>query len=467
LKRREALQLIPLSLAGMTGLSQNALSGGMPQKHPVVGLKGPLSMRYMKKICNMLQWVRDTQSENMLEASYAIARTIQKGGRCWRSWDMGHSGTQDVFPGRNGNPDMFTEGFDPKKAKNGDVFLACSRWGGPYEELSKKDILIIGMPVPWGGDAKGQEFVVDSMLQQKIRPHADIWIESTITTHGAIMKVPGIEAPFGPASGTVGLLIYWMIVADACRILARDGKSMPVEGDEPKLSGNSIPWINLHEPIMDNYFEVVMNQLDMVKGEMGNIRQIAAMAADTALSGGKVWCYSRYWESLAMESHGRRGGLYMTRGVHDQDGKLKTVADSDKLGSSKDMVIMGIWEPADEIDLKHLDTFRKYGMKIASIGPMTCDIKVPDGRTVPKEADVHAGRMCDTYGLYAVPGFDRKVCPTSGILMLQMFWATCMEIADELIRRTGNPPAILLSGAIKDGRRHNKFMLNRYLERGY
>ena len=106
-------------------------------------------------------------------------------------------------------------------------------------------------------------------------------------------------------------------------------------------------------------------------------------------------------------------------------------------------------------------------MKVASMGPMTRNVRIQEGKTVPKETDVHVGRMCDTYGLFAVPGFDKKVCPTSGALLNQIFWATCMEIVEEIMRRTGNTPGIHFSGAIKGGNEHNAFVRNMYDERGY
>ena len=106
-------------------------------------------------------------------------------------------------------------------------------------------------------------------------------------------------------------------------------------------------------------------------------------------------------------------------------------------------------------------------MLVASLGPMFSDLKVPDGRTVPVEADIHAGRMCDTYGLFAVQGFEKKVCPTSGTLVNQLFWAVCMEIAEEIIRRTGNVPGVLFSAALKVGPAHNQRMFELYTKRGY
>ena len=173
-----------------------------------------------------------------------------------------------------------------------------------------------------------------------------IWIETNTTRLGAVMNIPGASSPYGPVSGIIGIVTYWMMLADACRILARDGKSVKVRGDEPVLSGNNIPWVGLHDPLMDDYFEQTMIQIETIDAEMGNIRRIAEIAVDSVLDGGKVWCYSRYRNSLAVEGHGRRGGLFLTRGVYEKDGELTTVSSGDKFDrSSKDLVIMGIEKP--------------------------------------------------------------------------------------------------------------------------
>ena len=138
MKRRDTFSLLPLSLAGIASMSVNALTDEMytnpsckkkhlPQPHL-------LAIRYTEKVREMLGWIRRTQSENLLEATYAIARTVKNGGTCWCSWDMGHNTKFDMFPDRNGNPGIFTMGYDPEKTRKGDLFLA-SIWGGPHEDL--------------------------------------------------------------------------------------------------------------------------------------------------------------------------------------------------------------------------------------------------------------------------------------------------------------------------------------------
>ena len=466
MNRREILKLVPASVAGLAGTANYSLSQKLPYNQYAPITHEPLAIQYTKKTRDMLMLIRETQSENLLEASYILADTIMGKGTCWCAWDMGHNTNFDMFPERNGVPKIITMGYDAKKTKKGDCFLA-SIWGGPHEDLVKKEIVVIGGPAPWGGDAQGSEFLRPDVREQKLKPYADVWIETNITTHGALMHLPGSAAPFGPASGIIGLTTFWMMNADACRILARNGKPVQVQGDEPELTGDNLPWVSLRDPLMDDYFEQVMLQIEMIGAELGDIQRIAETAVDAVLSGGKVYCYSRYRNSLCVEGHHRRGGLALTRGLCEMDGVLTALGSDSFECSSKDLVIMGIWEPDDEVDFKYLDVFRRSGAKVVSMGPMMRNLKIPEGRTIPKETDIHVGRMCDTCGLYAVPGFKRKVCPTSGVLINQIWWATCMEIADLLIKRTGNTPGVFLSAAIEGGREHNNYIMAKLNERGY
>ncbi len=493
MKRRDTLRLIPLSIAGLAGAPHtgNAAPTLQPGAHPLppghraMPPMPPLSLRYLAKVREMLTWIRNTQSDNLLETSHAIARTILNGRTCWYSWDMGHSITADIFPGRPAAPSLFTVGYNPKTAKKGDFMLA-SIWTGinayiegmgfkgpdekpmvyTPEDVKKQGVLIVGAPTPWGMDAKGPQEIVYDSAKTAIRPSADIWIETNITKLGAVMHLPGAGAPFGPVSGIIGMITFWMIVADACRTLAREGKALPVDGDEPALSGGDVPWAGLHAPLMDDYFAAAIRQLEMVEAEMGDIRRIAAMAADAVLSGGKVYCYSSDRNALAYESTTRRGGMALTRGLFDENGKL-SVFGQDFAGTSKDIVIMGVYSPDNPVDLRHLDTFRARGLKIASIGPMTRNHRIPEGRTVPKESDIHAGRMCDTYGLFALKGFQRTICPTSGACVNQIFWAACSEIAEMIIARTGNTPGVYLNGAVTGGLDHLARVNAVYEQRGY
>ncbi len=223
MKRRETFRLIPLGLAGICGLAKQTAA---IEKHPFphgMGDGEPLSLSYTRRVTEMLKWVRAHQSENILEGAYAIARTVDEGRNIWSCWDLGHTNGSDLFPGRNGKPEFLTVGYDIDKVRNGDLVLANFPWPPGYiEDLAKRDLFVIGGPCPWGGDLKRHELIREDIAKNKIRPFADLWIETNIDHIGAQVKIPGSAAPLGPESGPLNGTILWMMVADACRINRRE-----------------------------------------------------------------------------------------------------------------------------------------------------------------------------------------------------------------------------------------------------
>ncbi len=458
MKRRDMLRSLPLGFAGMAALDPAAEAQKMMSPKGPAGPDQPYGMTYVDRVTSMVEWVRAHQMENILEGAYVIARAVEDGRNIWSCWDLGHTNGSDLFPDRNGKPAFLVPGYDFDRVEDGDLVLANFPWPAGYiADLEKRDLFIVGGPSPWGGDLERSDLIVPDIAALKIRPFADIWIDTNIDHIGAQVKIPGSPAPLAPESGPLNGTILWMMTADACRILAKKGISAPVEGDEEPLSGDNVSWIDLGEPVMDTYFDTVLRQLSMIRSEYGNIKKMADMAVDTLTAGGNVYFYSRHYESLAGEAVGRRGGFLFAKGL--SDGKIQ--------GTSNDCVIMGTYEPDDEADLKNLDEMKRRGMRIASIGPVTRNYRLPEGRAVYKETEVHVGRMMDTYGLFAVPGFERKVCPTSGSLATSILWVMSVELAMGIIERTGNTPAIYFNGALKVSQDHNARMAVIARERGY
>ncbi|MFC1693057.1 hypothetical protein ACFL1R_06095 [Candidatus Latescibacterota bacterium] len=453
MKRRDAVKTIPVF--GMSVLEFLDTAFAMKR------VSQPLCLEYLARVKKIIKKIQSTESDNLLEASYQIARTHKNGGNCFCQWETGHSFDGDMFPGRHGDPEIFTMGYTmgtpSVEPKRGDL-LIINVLRKPLEDPRKKGIFVIGGPTPWCADTERTDLLTETNQKLKIKKYSDIWINTHITTLGALMWLPGETAPLGPTSGALGMVTYWAMIADAVRVLARDGVSLNVKGDEPELGKNS-PFVSLTNPLAEDYFEQSLRQISQIEAEIGTVKLIAEAAVDRILSGGKLWVYSRYHEALSAEARGKRGGLALINTTDTRDKNFKA--------NGKDFMIMGIYQPDDEVDLQKLQEFRKFGMKVASIGPVTRDGIIPQGRTVPKETDMHLGLMCDTYGLFAVPGIEKKVCPTSGLLVNLMFWATIIRIAEEIIKRTGNTPGVLSTGALKGGGEQRRKRTEMVKIRGY
>jgi uncharacterized phosphosugar-binding protein len=456
MNRREAICLIPASAIGMVCLPKNFFAA---DNNPL-----PLSLQYLRKVREILKEIAATESDNLLEASYHIAATVKNGGKCYTTWDVGHSISEDMYPDRPGDPEIFITGYPEDKVKKGDLLL-----GGiiarKIDDPRKKGVYVVGSPVPWCGDTPDAYLLSEQHQQYKIRPFSDLWIETYSTTYGPIIWLPGAHYPMGAVSGVVGMVTYWMMIADAVRILAAEGITVKVKGDEPKLTEKA-KYSSLNKPLAEDYFNEVMDQFNQIESEIGTSDKIAEIAVDTILSGNKVYVYSKYWEGLAVESNTRMGGLCIYTSAFQngpESGQVKNFK-----GTSKDFVIMGISEPDDADDLAFLDICKKSGIRTASIGPATRDGELPKGRNVPSGVDMHLGYMCDTYGLFAIPGIEKKICPTSGAVQNQLFYAVSMRTAELIMERTGNLPTIYPNGAF-DGAPYKEFgrVHSIGLKRGY
>lgn len=462
MKRREAVKLVPLAAAGM-GLLPGFVSANGKQ---------PLGIEYLRKVRKLLKKIKSTESEELLEASHCIARTVKQGKTGYFNWDIGHSNRYDIWPDRPGNTDIMQYGTPDKVAK-GDLLLT-NTWSENLGKLHEQGAFFICGPRPWLGDNLMNELLRPDVRAMTIRPYADLWIELYATSYGGIMDVPGETAPLGPVSGVVGMMTLWMMVADAARLLAMDNITFKVLGDEPELKRNDVN-VDMNRPLGEVYYARAMEQLMAVEQQFQAIDRIAAMAVHSALTGGRVYVYSRHPDNLCAEGTVRRGGLGLTFGVYGPPEKLMLMDDPLQQGradlsfkpTDKDTIIMGIGKPDDPEDLASLDVFKKAGAGITAIGPSTRNGSVPKGRTVPKEVNVSMGYMTDTYGLFALPGIKRKIAPTSGLVNNQIFWAVCCQIAEKIMERTGNAPGIYLSGALKGGMEKLNEVKRLYKERGY
>ena len=101
MKRRSIIKMIPLSIAGILGIP--GITAPKTSK--------PLGMEYLSRIRDLLDKIKTTQSEELLEASYRIASVIKNGSKCYAVWDIGHSTEYDIWPDRPGNTDILTFGI--------------------------------------------------------------------------------------------------------------------------------------------------------------------------------------------------------------------------------------------------------------------------------------------------------------------------------------------------------------------
>lgn len=218
-----------------------------------------LAGKYFDAAIDLLRQVRDEEGDRITAAGRLIADTVAAGGRVF-SFGAGHSSLPaqdtvyragglavmnllsvpgvvgvDVRPATLGSALERVDGLagavlDTSPLEAGDVLVIISLSGRnalPVEMAMNARALgikVIGVTSVAYADATKSRHVSGSFLKD----HCDLVLDSRITVGDAELTLPGIDAPFAPASTVVTSTIMQAMVATAAGTLAEQGIDPPL-----------------------------------------------------------------------------------------------------------------------------------------------------------------------------------------------------------------------------------------------
>ncbi|MFI9354613.1 SIS domain-containing protein [Streptomyces lydicus] len=218
-----------------------------------------LAGKYFDAAIDLLRQVRDEESDRITAAGRLIADTVAAGGRVF-SFGAGHSSLPaqdtvyragglaimnllsvpgvvgvDVRPATLGSALERVDGLaaavlDTSPLRPDDVLVIISLSGRnalPVEMAMNARALgikVIGVTSVAYADATTSRHVSGSYLKD----HCDLVLDSRIPVGDAELTLPGIDAPFAPASTVVTSAIMQAVVATAAGTLAERGIDPPL-----------------------------------------------------------------------------------------------------------------------------------------------------------------------------------------------------------------------------------------------
>ncbi|KOG44561.1 SIS domain-containing protein [Streptomyces decoyicus] len=218
-----------------------------------------LAGKYFDAAIDLLRQVRDEEGDRITAAGRLIADTVAAGGRVF-SFGAGHSSLPaqdtvyragglaimnllsvpgvvgvDVRPATLGSALERVDGLagavlDTSPLEAGDVLVIISLSGRnalPVEMAMNARALgikVIGVTSVAYADATKSRHVSGSFLKD----HCDLVLDSRITVGDAELTLPGIDAPFAPASTVVTSAIMQAMVATAAGTLTERGIDPPL-----------------------------------------------------------------------------------------------------------------------------------------------------------------------------------------------------------------------------------------------
>ncbi|MGW7575188.1 SIS domain-containing protein [Streptomyces sp. NPDC054765] len=218
-----------------------------------------LAGKYFDAAIDLLRQVRDAEGDRITAAGQLIADTVAAGGRVF-SFGAGHSSLPaqdtvyragglaimnllsvpgvvgvDVRPATLGSALERVDGLaaavlDTSPLEAGDVLVIISLSGRnplPVEMAMNARALgikVIGVTSVAYADATKPRHASGGFLKD----HCDLVLDSRITVGDAELTLPGIDAPFAPASTVVTSTIMQAMVATAAGTLAERGIDPPL-----------------------------------------------------------------------------------------------------------------------------------------------------------------------------------------------------------------------------------------------
>ena len=185
-----------------------------------------LMMRYRKAVDELFEKVRNTQTENIVNAGEMIAESVSKGGKIILS-DICHSIENDLIY-RGGGPIFYKhydESIHKDTLKEGDVLVVSSVSGRTKKvvdlawEMVERGVKVIAFT------SMAYAVQVDAVHEsgKKLYEFATLTMDNCAPAAEAMMEVEGIEARFAAASGIASDYIMWQITSVAVEKLLAMG----------------------------------------------------------------------------------------------------------------------------------------------------------------------------------------------------------------------------------------------------
>ncbi|MHB9027598.1 MAG: phosphoheptose isomerase family protein, partial [Candidatus Latescibacterota bacterium] len=408
---------------GMTGIAAGFAGMGIADAQrgsgaAASGSQKPYGIQYYEKAAEV--WSREIKSELPIiaQAADAAAGSLRNGKKLYSSAHFGHMLVKELRTGRPGNPDYLPtdtyttkdEVFEP--IGSGD-FLFFDQTKLRVKKAHDRGAFVVGVRIPYLPNRTTPKGVLatyeatDNLLTEEV---SDLVLTSGVPFTNGCIYYPEIPAVRGCPLSVQGVgNFYWMLSAE---IAMRDkGRGAMGKSDKAR-----------------EYLETVRQRGAKIRANFNRIDAVAKAMAGYVASGAKYGNYT-FGNEMADENTYRASGISMSRNINPKD------VSKAKAG---DFVIIGGEASDTKENIQAADTFRSAGLKVIYIGPARTEGS--SGDDMPKHADWHIETFSpERDGVLTVPGFDRKICPTAGILFALALWMTNAQFISHMIAQDMTP----------------------------
>ena len=185
----------------------------------------------MRAIGELVDAFRRREGKAVTRARNLIVAALAAGRKCYH-YDRQHLVGRVLGPERGGMPDWISPAAENTAFGRGDVLVIGSQLGAVDREVAyaeaaasagAKIVVVAGRPARSALGTAGRPTSGRTLWDV-----ADVGISTHVPMTDGVVDIKGLDRPFGPASGAMGLVAFWSLAAAVSARLAWKGFSFKV-----------------------------------------------------------------------------------------------------------------------------------------------------------------------------------------------------------------------------------------------
>lgn len=402
----------------------------------------------------MLKLAQGTRNESIGTIGKAMEKAyecIQNGGKVHCRFQTGHFVMQAGSEDLRGQPNLLPNTRMPRgsspEMKKGDFYITNSG-GRNTNELRDSGVYVVGLTCNYSKFAKTPPGFLRSDDRPSVEDVCDLVIDTHVPYYNGLVNAPQIPGfRICPSSGNAMMLVYWACTASLANLIGTKGRGSSTTPAE-------------------NYLDLAIERFRMIGTDRPKINKVAEKWADLVLGKkARLLVYGRpqkgepYQGCVNMfvnESYIVASGSMIARQYDQLSDKLK----------EGDIVLIGSVDSNHPLEIKvarHAKRVKAYSTAFTSYG-IDGD---SSGTQLFKEVDAAFNNYSDeSEGVLEIQGFDKKICPLTGLTGNMIHWMLMASWTDHMASR-GEMPYYYQGFHERDGQAYDKLAEPLYEKRGY
>jgi len=408
--------------------------------------------QYYDGAVDIVKGIRDTQIDNMASAMQKAYELKKKGGTIYSDIVFGHYSSLARGKDRPGQPWVLPqldfgapeEVFDAMK--EGD-FLITHVTSEARKRARERGVYVVGVTNNYYPFYKTPPdgLSPNKMALPKIEEMSDIVIDSQVPWDNGLVNAPQIpQFKICPSSGLAAYSVYWPCTALLATLIGSKGKDTSTESAQ-------------------EYLNLLLERFRIISTDRPKIDRVASKWADFVLAkGARLMVFGEPFRG----SEKRIGSPFVSDAVGAASGSMiGRPYNADDLRDT-DIVLICALRSRQEQEIEVARTARRKGAYTAAICPYLTDGDASGTRLFKEVDDAFNTYSYESEGVLEVKGFDKKICPTTGLTGLLIHWMLMAQWTEHMARR-GEMPYYWKGAHENGGQEYNKAVRPYFLQRGY